>query len=649
MTSKAYENVIALNNLIPTAKSFGAVGNGVTNDTLAFREIEKSNAEIIDLSSGSYVLTSTWSDPVNGVRLTKDYKNGVLIVDGRRLIMDLDFGLAASGSSRARIPYSYDQKQIGLFKQSDNQYYVWRALVKPAWLRYGLARSGSGIPFNLNEMFIKQVLQYKAARDSGVSYTGTWASDTTTTALISGDPQTYISGRAQQATTPGDYVEITFTGGGDLYVVFVGRASGNYVNVLLDGSQDYLILPDDGSGNSYFDSYTAADLSYKQVIQIASSVPNGSHTIRLTLSSLKNSNSSGGRFIFNAVSWSNENTGPWSAEADAIIWSSGEAVLQNQERKNGFNYYFATGAGTTGATPPTHTSGTVSDGGVSWTYKPVSSYELLDHRIQAPGSQLEYAYEIRPTGASSFEDVGGALHGNETQTALQIMLGSSIVNPPLQKWLAGDSVNFIENIDVNHSQIGGGATVVNKTILRRTFAPSGVEIQHTHKLQTAGQFGYFYAHMWPLLHYSSIGAKYGILSLWSPSDGERICADFYGANNPFVGRTKDTIMIAEGECLQPNGSAGVPTTIKAPLRFAATLSVSPDSVDYYRTSKSTFAAKAMNTSAANVSSGGFSSMTSKMYFTRNDTLVPTPYSAGDTITCTARYEFDIYGNSVFSI
>lgn len=32
------------------------------------------------------------------------------------------------------------------------------------------------------------------------------------------------------------------------------------------------------------------------------------------------------------------------------------------------NYYQTSGGGTTGATPPTHTSGTVSDGGVSWTY-----------------------------------------------------------------------------------------------------------------------------------------------------------------------------------------------------------------------------------------------------------------------------------------
>lgn len=41
------------------------------------------------------------------------------------------------------------------------------------------------------------------------------------------------------------------------------------------------------------------------------------------------------------------------------------------------NYYVSTGGGTTGATPPTHTSGTVSDGGVSWTYYSGAYNEFL--------------------------------------------------------------------------------------------------------------------------------------------------------------------------------------------------------------------------------------------------------------------------------
>lgn len=49
-------------------------------------------------------------------------------------------------------------------------------------------------------------------------------------------------------------------------------------------------------------------------------------------------------------------------------WASGAVVAAGATRYNGANMYFTAAGGTTGATAPTHTTGTVSDGGVSWTY-----------------------------------------------------------------------------------------------------------------------------------------------------------------------------------------------------------------------------------------------------------------------------------------
>ncbi len=49
-------------------------------------------------------------------------------------------------------------------------------------------------------------------------------------------------------------------------------------------------------------------------------------------------------------------------------WGSGAAVTQSSYRYNGLNLYIATNSGTTGVTAPTHTSGVVSDGAVSWRY-----------------------------------------------------------------------------------------------------------------------------------------------------------------------------------------------------------------------------------------------------------------------------------------
>jgi hypothetical protein len=47
-------------------------------------------------------------------------------------------------------------------------------------------------------------------------------------------------------------------------------------------------------------------------------------------------------------------------------WSSGLVVTAGTFVKNGQNIYYAAAGGTTGTTAPVHTSGTVSDGGVSW-------------------------------------------------------------------------------------------------------------------------------------------------------------------------------------------------------------------------------------------------------------------------------------------
>lgn len=49
-------------------------------------------------------------------------------------------------------------------------------------------------------------------------------------------------------------------------------------------------------------------------------------------------------------------------------WTTATAFAANSYCFYNGNYYQTTAGGTTGATPPTHTSGSVSDGGVTWTY-----------------------------------------------------------------------------------------------------------------------------------------------------------------------------------------------------------------------------------------------------------------------------------------
>lgn len=626
-----------------TPLSYGAAGDGTTDDSAAFKLIEADpSARVIDLKGKTYSIVSTWIDPTDGAKLTKDYFNGDILVDGRPLIQNSEYGRSASAAAaEARLPKSTGNKPLALYKVDDDNYFAWRHLLGTIWARYKFTRTTSGIPLNWNETFIKQIVAYKAARESGVVYNGTWATDGGTTALKS-EGGAYISGRAQQATTAGDYVDITFTGGGDLFVIFTSRDSGNYVNVTLDSAQDYIILPDDGSGNRYFDSYSAVDQIKGNIVHVASGVPETSHTLRLTLSATKHASSTGDRFIFEALSWNGSTTGPYTPEADCPAWQTGEDVLQYQERKSDGKYYYADADGTTGATAPTHSSGSVSDGTVSWTYRDETSYALTDHRIQAAGSQLEYAYQVKPTGATALEDVGGALHGNEAQTSEQWYLSGAPVSVPTAAWLVGDEIMLAEEIDVTHSEIGGGSTVINETMLKYFVRAAGVTVEHSHDWQVGGEFGYYYPHMWPLLHYSSVGQKYGVRRLWSPSDGDRLSSDWYSVSNPFVARVKDLLCIAYGDALQPDGSGGVPTTTPATLGFVASLKVDPESVDGYKDARSVFMAKAMNTSGVDVSSGGFSSATNKIYFERYSGEAPKAFSSGFAFTCTAHYGLEVF-------
>jgi hypothetical protein len=51
-----------------------------------------------------------------------------------------------------------------------------------------------------------------------------------------------------------------------------------------------------------------------------------------------------------------------------VTWTTSTAFAANSYCFYNGNYYQTAAGGTTGATPPTHTSGSVSDGGVTWAY-----------------------------------------------------------------------------------------------------------------------------------------------------------------------------------------------------------------------------------------------------------------------------------------
>lgn len=94
---------------------------------------------------------------------------------------------------------------------------------------------------------------------------------------------------------------------------------------------------------------------------------------------------------------------PRTWESGLTISSAGEYISYNG------NYYTSTNTGTTGATPPTHTTGTASDGTVSWAYysggynrfiadtdEPVLSATILKQGI-LERMQISLGLQVKPT------------------------------------------------------------------------------------------------------------------------------------------------------------------------------------------------------------------------------------------------------------
>ncbi len=94
------------------------------------------------------------------------------------------------------------------------------------------------------------------------------------------------------------------------------------------------------------------------------------------------------------------------------------------------NIYTTTAGGTTGATPPTHTSGSVSDGGVMWTYT-LNSYQtfladtdevIIDNELLIDGIVWRYKKERGFDYESDMEEAEKAI-----QDEISSLTGASII------------------------------------------------------------------------------------------------------------------------------------------------------------------------------------------------------------------------------
>lgn len=121
------------------------------------------------------------------------------------------------------------------------------------------------------------------------------------------------------------------------------------------------------------------------------------------------------------------------------VWTSGESITTGDIRGYAGKIYEATTTGTTGSTPPTHTSGTASDGGVTWQFNEyaygtsIGLAAVVDNDItDGQGAWAGYIEMVR--GSS-----GGTGYGFEIVAKNK---GSDITNTPYNEQPAGSTIGI---------------------------------------------------------------------------------------------------------------------------------------------------------------------------------------------------------------
>lgn len=527
------------------------------------------------------------------------------------------------------------------FTKVAGRYFAYRHLGGSLWLEMqyldgGLDGSGRPTRWNWYDTYVRQYSATSVAGDSNVTTAGTF------TDINSTDSTPYVGHRTTRSQVIGGSIDVEVTSGGDYYVVVVGQIYGNYMKVEIDGSYDLVNeLPDD-IGYPYVDCYSATEPDYRKRVLVATNVPPGSHTI--TLTHMSDSNASKDplldRMWWNAVEISSEESSvPWSDSVRPKQWSDGVLFSAYDEciGPNG-NFYVTSSGGTSGSTPPTHTSGTVSDGGVSWLSIASSAFEQKSTRLQPTPAQVDYAYEVTPDGQADPQDVGGNAHGNEYLTSDPELYADGVMTtlPSAGEFVIARSIVFRQNIRAYYT-LTSSEIDLNDTVLNYEIDKDGKTISHTMNWLYSSSIGYFYPAMWTLYRYTGGNDKYNIFdTCYRPIGDDLTLQDYIGLSNPIVGGTRDVYAELRGRVFRSKNSGNI-SSDNGELSVRAGLLVTSASVNNYKNTEFSFGMATNNSSfdGTNDSEG----WTVKMYFQRCSTVdyAKEQVEVGDSWNSESRY------------
>lgn len=474
--------------------------------------------------------------------------------------------------------YRPDYRLLVLQRVSSNQYYIYRKCGADVWERVAMQTGTPGNPLRVGAIYALKPAAYVVANvGSDITLTGSWGFNT------SGNADSYIGGSQAYAAVAGRLAEATLTSPNPIRVlglVVEKRADAGIARITIGGATTLInLLPKDGSGNADVDLYAPSSIT-KVHIPIASNLPAGSYDVKVEVMGTNTPPSSGTRVPLNGFYLVSDGVSdPLEPLTHAPEWTTGKAVA-NQEHlyHRGNEYSVINGGGTTGSTPPTHTTGTVSDGGVDLLWIR-SSYSSDEQMIRQDTSESEYAGAHRNITTDVLGEWGGDIHGNETLDSLTIIADGVEITLSDGDYTKASAISFkqdITAIDDTDSNIP-----MFSIAMRHDFSSEGVSCSYVQTALKQVKCTSFYEWMHTVYHYDQLGRRMLFEEVVTPRNGRYRIADSYGNSAIQWGNEVSHEMRAIGSGFRAAGAVGNVTKAPGTHKLTFTVRTSDEAMGFY--------------------------------------------------------------------